>query len=350
MKSTFRRTIRAQLRDTRVLLNESKRGLILFLAVVLGGGLILWLFYTYPGLSGHPRFGEALYAAFALIFFETMLPFPEPWYLQILFFVIPLLGLAAIADGVLRFGAALLNKQARGQKWQVAMASTYSKHVIICGMGKLGYRTAEELRKYGREIVAIEQNPEGRFVEKALSAGIPVIIANARRSENLVKAGVKRADVVIVCTDDELTNLDIALDARDQNPDVKIVMRLFDPDLARRVQSGFGIHNVFSSSALTAPVIAAAAMWVNIKHSFYVGDLLLNLSEIAVAPGSPLIGRPVTALEQELDISVICYRANGVTDLRPHPEQALKAGDEILVLASLDALRQLQSLNEPADK
>jgi len=346
MSINLRRNIRAQIRDTRVLLGESRRSLTLFLAVVLGGTLVFWLAYTYPGTDLHPRLSEALYAAFALIFFETMLPFPEPWYLQILFFIIPILGLAAIADGVLRFGAALINKQSRGQKWQVAMASTYSKHVIICGMGKLGYRTAGELARYGREVVAIEQNPEGRFVEKALSAGIPIIIANARRSENLIKAGVQRAEVIIICTDDELTNLDIALDAREINPNIKVVMRMFDPDLARRVQSGFNIHNVFSTSALSAPIFAAAAMWMNVKHSFYVGDVLLNLSEVTIAPESALIGRPVTELEQDLDLSVVCYREDGgAADLRPRPEQEMKAGDEMLVLASLDALQQLGTMN-----
>ena len=83
-------------------------------------------------------------ATFALIFFETLLPFPDQWYLQILFFIIPILGLAAVADGLLRFGNALTNRQARGQKWQVAMAATYQNHVIVCGVGKVGYRVIRE--------------------------------------------------------------------------------------------------------------------------------------------------------------------------------------------------------------
>lgn len=348
MKRQLRRTLRAQLRDLRVLLRESWISLFLFSVIVAGGALIFHLFYTYPGTGQHPRFSEALYATFALIFFETILTFPEQWYLQALFFVIPIFGLAVIADGLLNIGGALLNKQARGEKWQVAMASTYNNHVIVCGMGKLGYRVTEQLLAFGRDVVSIETNPEGRFVEKARALGIPLIIANARRSENLVKAGVERADAIIPCTDDELTNLDIALDARELNPDIKVVLRLFDADLANRVEKGFGIHTAYSTTALAAPIFAAAAMRVNIRHSLYVGDQLLNLSDVIIEPGSQLVGWCIKKLEAELELSVVCYQGRELTDLHPDPNLCLAVGDKILVLASLDTLEQLSDLNSPA--
>jgi len=39
-----------------------------------------------------------------------------------------------------------------------------------------------ELPKFWRDAVAIEPDPDGRFVEKAKGLGIPAIIADARRS------------------------------------------------------------------------------------------------------------------------------------------------------------------------
>ena len=110
MNASLRRTVRAQIRDARVLLNESRVALLLFAATVLVGGLALHLAYTVPDTGRRPGIAEALHASFALIFFESMLPFPHQWYLQILFFAIPILGLAAVADGVLRFGSALVDK------------------------------------------------------------------------------------------------------------------------------------------------------------------------------------------------------------------------------------------------
>ncbi len=340
--------LRAYARITWVLFRESQNSLVSFLIILLGGALVFRSFYQFPNGS-HPSFVKALHVTFTLIFFETNLAFPEgQWYLQILFFAIPILGLLVAVDGVIRFGTALFNKNINAQEWQIAMASTYSNHVIICGMGKVGYRTTLELLKFGREIVAIDTDPHGRFIDKIQALGIPVIIANARRSENLLKAGAERADVVIACTDDELTNLDIALDAREINPQAKIVMRMFDPDLAQRVEKGFGIHTALSTSALAAPVFASSAMRVNnVKYSFYLGHELLNLSEFIISANSRLIGWSLAQLTQQVNISVISYQDTGIADLNPDPTICLMSGSKLLVLGSIQMLQQLDGLNSP---
>jgi Trk K+ transport system NAD-binding subunit/uncharacterized membrane protein HdeD (DUF308 family) len=341
----WRRWVRAQVRDLLVLLRESQRALLLFLVLVLGGAIIFFLFYRHPETGQPVTFAQALYGAFTLLFLQGSLPFPSHPLLQALYFIIPVVGLVAVVDGVVRFGSALTNKQERGQKWQMAMASTYSNHVIVCGIGKVGYRVAVELLKFDREVVAVENSPNCRFVEKAQALGIPVIIADARRSENLVKAGVERADAIIPCTDDELSNLDIALDARELNPEIKIVMRMFDPELAQRIEKGFGIHTAYSVSALAAPTLAAASMRVNVKSSFYVGDTLLHISELAVRPNTALANRTVEDIEQRLNLSVVSLIEGGKTHLHPAPTQTLPPGSKIMVMAELEALHKLEKEN-----
>jgi len=193
--------------------------------------------------------------------------------------------------------------------------------------------------------VAIELNPEGRFVEKVKELGIPIILADARRSENILKAGVKKADAIIPCTDNELTNLDIALDARELNPDIRVVMRMFDADFAKRVEKGFGIQYAFSTSAVSAPIFASAALRENVQHSFYVGDNLLHISQVFVQSGSRLQGMPIGKLEEVLDLSVVCHDRDGCTDLHPDNKLQLEEGDGILVLTSFENLRRLNEMN-----
>jgi Trk K+ transport system NAD-binding subunit len=347
MRSRLTRILRAQLRDAKVIFLEFRGSLLLFVLIVIGGGSLLHLFYTHPESGQQPDFSRALYAAFSMIFFDIQLPFPEQTALQALYFLIPILGLAAVADGVLRFSGALLSKQARGQKWQIAMASTYKNHVIVCGLGKVGYRVILELLKFGREVVAIEANPEGRFVEKVKELGVPIILADARRSENTRKAGVETAQAIIPCTDNELANLDIALDAHEINPKINVVMRMFDSDLARRVEKGFGIQTAFSTSALSAPIFASAAMGLNVRHSFYVGDDLLHLGEIEIQPGAALTQWDVARLERELDLSVVCLQSDSCPNLHPDDAQKLEANTLILVLTTLETLRKVHALNTP---
>lgn len=346
MKSSLRRVLRAQMRDFRALLGESRRALILLVVNVLGGAVFFYFFHADPLTGERLSFARALYGAFSLLFFEDTLGFPQQWFLQVLYYVIPVMGLAAVVDGVVHFGAALTNKQERGQKWQLAMASTYQNHVIICGIGKVGYRVALELLRLEREVVAIDANPACRFIERAQALGIPVLVGDARQPETLMKAGVERADAVIPCTDDELANLDIALDARELNPNVKVVMRMFDADLAARIEKGFGIHTAYSVSALAAPTIAAAAMRVNVRSSFYVGDTLLNISEVTIRPGAEIAAWTVQQLEERLDLSVVSYFKEGSTRLHPAFNQPLEAGGRMLVLANLETLQRLEALNK----
>ncbi len=342
-RNAWRRSLRAQARDARVLLGESRGALILFATILIFGGLALRTFYVNPETGDRLNLTESVYAVLGMIFFQNQLPLPENPGLRVLFFVIPIVGLVAVADGVLRFGAALIDKQSRGQKWQAAMATTYSNHVIVCGLGKVGYRVAQELLKMGRDVIGIEQNPEGRFVEQAQALGIPVLIADARRPETLTRAGVARADVIIPATENELTNLDIALDARELNPEIKIVMRMFDPDLARRVETGFGIHTAYSVSALAAPVFAAAAMRGGIKASFYAGETLLNIVEMTVTPGCAVVNRTVAEVEEAYDVSIVAVSNATNADIRPGPEVVLHAGDQLMVMGSLEQLSRVNA-------
>ena len=188
-KPPFIRRIRTKLRDLQIFWIVARGALITFFAIVLASALLFHYFYTYPGTSEHPDFSLALYAAFALIFFETALPYPDQVVFQALFFILPFLGLTAVIDGVLQFGSALLSRQARGQKWQEAMASMFKDHIIVCGTGRVGYRVILELLKFDREIVAIEVNDEGRFVKRIQELGVPLLFEDATQKESLIKAG-----------------------------------------------------------------------------------------------------------------------------------------------------------------
>jgi voltage-gated potassium channel len=196
-----------------------------------------------------------------------------------------------------------------------------------------------ELLKGGRDVVGVEANADKNFIEKIKSMNVPVIVGDARQPETLTKAGVARAEAIIPCTDNDLANLDIALDARELNPAIRIVMRMFDPELARRIEKGFGIHTAFSTSALAAPIFAAAAMQIEVKYAFYVGDVLLNLSEVVISPGCGLLGRSIGQLEAEFDMTVVRCQRGEMSDLHPRNDFILGVGDTLLVLASLDALR-----------
>ena len=337
--------LQALWRDTRVLIRQFRGSLLAFTVLLCGGTVALRFFYLYPDTGQSLTWGQALHAAVKLIFLETILPFPKALVLQFLFIVTPLVGLAVVADGVLRFGVALFNRRERKEAWQVAIASTYRDHIVVCGLGKVGFRVVKELLRLGEEIVGIERNVEGPFLEEIRQMGVPVLLGDARQREMLEKAQVQDASAIVVCTQDDLTNLDIALDARELEPGIKVVLRMFDEQLAEKVRRGFGIHTAFSTSALAAPVFAAAATRAQIDHSFYVDEMLMNTARATVQADSALDGRTIIQVEKELDLTIVLHKKAASLDMHPSPEATLRAGDCIVVFASLESLARLREMS-----
>jgi voltage-gated potassium channel len=340
----WKRYLLANWRDVRVLLGQFYIPLLLFVGSVLLGGLVFDLLYTHVEVHDL-TYAQSVYAIFSMIFFGGNIPFPKQWYLQLFFFVMPIIGLGLIVQGVINFGVMLFNKSAREDEWQVAIASTYKDHVVVAGIGRLGFRVVQQLLSFGEEVVGVEVDPDSEFVQRVMSWKVPVIFGNATQPDILSQARVESASAIITCTQNDLTNLEIALVARELHEDIHVVLRMFDYDMAQKAARGFNISTAFSTSALAAPAFARAATRADITHAFYVGDHLLNVSEMTVSSGSSLIGQKVYDLESELDFSMILHGRKGQVDLHPGPDITLQAGDQICVFASLDVLNRLERMN-----
>jgi Trk K+ transport system NAD-binding subunit len=246
---------------------------------------------------------------------------------------------------VVSFGTAFFSRQERKEAWQVAVASTYRNHIVVCGLGRVGYRVSTQLLRMGQEFVGVERDPDGVFLDELREEGVTILIGDVRNREMLERAGIAVASAVIACTEDDLTNLEVALESREMNPGIKVVMRMFDQRLAERVRRGFDINTAFSTSQLAAPALAAASTRAAVDYSFYVKDVLLNVSQATIAPGSPLVGKTLGDLEEEFDVSTILHCTADDMNFHPAADLALQGGDQIVVFATLESLARLNQTN-----
>ncbi len=344
-RRTWQQKLRKNWRDFRVLLRAFSRPLLLFLGTLLFLGLLYWFLADISPSAEKPGALESIFLVLQMMFLQANMSFPEPWYLQIFLFIMPIVGIVLLSAGAANLGVKLFNKSARGQDWEVALASTYSDHVIVCGLGKLGYRVTMQLLEFGQSVVAIERDTDKYFIALAREHDVPVILGDARQRAILRKAGVERASAVVCSTQDELANLDIALDAREMHPDIKVVLRMFDETLASKVEKGFGIHTAFSMSALAAPAFAAAATRAHIDYSFYVGGTLLHVSQISVESDSPLLGMTMEDAERKHNMTIVMHQTNHELHLHPNYDELINTGDTLVVFATLETLGQIGGMN-----
>jgi Trk K+ transport system NAD-binding subunit len=323
-------------------LRETGPWLLAFFVVWLGFGLLLWQF---DNTRGQQPLAATLYTALAQLLFQLQV-LPDNGWLQVLFFIAPAIGLLLVARGALSAGLLIFDKRNRREAWQMALASTYRNHIIVCGLGKVGYRVVGQLLATGQEVVGIERGQGSEFVTLLMAQGVPVITGDARNTETLVAAGLEHARSVMCMINDDLTNLDIALTAREHQPEIRIVLRIFNDSLAQKLQSAFNIKTAFSTSALAAPTFAAAALNRDVTNALYVGGKFLTTQEVCVASGGALDGRLVGTIEQELDISVLYRRNERGEDLRPRGDYRLASGDIIVIIGTLTSLEQIAALNQ----
>jgi Trk K+ transport system NAD-binding subunit len=118
-------------------------------------------------------------------------------------------------------------------------------------------------------------------------------------------------------------------------PGLRVVLRLFDDDFARRVEDAFQIPISRSVSRLAAPAFAAALLEREVVGTIAVERRVLVLAELPVAEGSSLDGRPVADVSETGAVRVIAHTVGAARPgWLPSPAARIRAGDRLLVIAT----------------
>ena len=133
----------------------------------------------------------------------------------------------------------------------------YKNHIILCGLGRLGYFIAEELLKRGEKIIIVELNEDSANSEYFRSKRVDVYNGNATLPRVLQDVGAQHCRALISVVNDDYLNLEIALNARFFQPNLRLILRIFDESMASVMKDKFDIHLTQSTSHIAAEKFAA---------------------------------------------------------------------------------------------
>lgn len=123
-------------------------------------------------------------------------------------------------------------------------------HVIVCGLGRLGYFIAEGLLDRGEQVLIVERNEDASAIDHFRSRGADVYVGDARLPSVLQQVGVTRAKALYAVVNNDFTNLEIGLNARTFEPELRLVLRIFDDAMSARVREQLDIQLTFSMTAI----------------------------------------------------------------------------------------------------
>lgn len=197
-------------------------------------------------------------------------------------------------------------------------------YIVIVGCSKIGSIVAKELANQNHNISVVERNAEklatlGQGFNGFINKGIEF------DHENLVNAGIERADAVLALTDDDNINITVALVAKKIFGVERVIAQVVDP----------GRRHVYD--ALSIEVISPVRMGVNSllgKMSLTSAEKLTQLAqdhEIVRVINHRADMFSVEDLETEIGGVVSAIERNHVVILPVLKNSKIKQGDGLVV-------------------
>jgi hypothetical protein len=121
-------------------------------------------------------------------------------------------------------------------------------HIIICGLGRLGYFIVEDLLQKNERVIIIEENEHSLHIDHFRQCGAEVYIGDARMQKVLADVNVSKARALISVINSDSLNLEIGLNARSFQPGLKLILRIFDTKMAEKIKEHLNIHLTLSAS------------------------------------------------------------------------------------------------------
>ena len=159
---------------------------------------------------------------------------------------------------------------------------------LVCGCGETGNLICRTFDRTNQAFVVIEKD-ELRVQELDLQdfkTDTPALAADARQPDNLLLAGLKHTKCrgVLAATDDEESNLAIAIAVRLLNPNIPVIARVRSAPVAANMAS-FGTNHIINPFERFAEHLAMA---VAAPERFRLTELLTSLPETPMpAPHHP---------------------------------------------------------------
>jgi voltage-gated potassium channel len=221
-------------------------------------------------------------------------------------------------------------------------------HFIVCGFGRMGQLVCQEFTAHSLPFVVIEQDE--RRLEALQEAGVLYIHGDANSDDVLRQAGIERAQALVTVVASDADNLYITLSARLMNDKLFIVARADERAADAKLRRA-GANHVVSPYVIGGSRIAQAAIRPAVVDFIELATrtdyLEMQIEEITLQPGSPLVGQTLTErhLRQELGIIVVAIKKpSGPMVSNPSGETTLEADSTLIVLGHRQQLDKLEGM------
>jgi trk system potassium uptake protein len=204
--------------------------------------------------------------------------------------------------------------------------------VVIVGAGKVGTFIASDLHTNGHEVTVMELDYN---LAQRLNSDVEyrVQYGDACEVNNLQKAGVAEADVMVAATGDDKDNLVVSLLAKTEFAVPRVVARVNHPKNHWLFTEAWGVDVSVSTPQLLTGVVEEAVTVGSLVRLLQLEHGDANLVEVTLADDSPAANTSIADLSLPRDASFVAIVRKGHVVV-PRGDTVLYPGDEVLALVT----------------
>ncbi len=213
------------------------------------------------------------------------------------------------------------------------------REVVVAGGGRTGRSVAALLAQRDLTVRLVERNAQRARLCAEELPDVSVFHADATDPEFMGRE-VRRADVILSCTDDDANDLLIGLLAKKLGVPLAIVI-VNNPDYIPIFQS-VGIDFALNQRLVTAEEIVRFAHDPRTQAVTMVENDRAEVLELAISPRSAMLGRPFRERPLKGAIVGAIIRQDDV--IFPRGDDALQAGDRAILFADSRRVKELERI------
>ncbi len=225
-------------------------------------------------------------------------------------------------------------------------------HYIVCGYGRIGRVLCQNLSSKPVDLVIVENSDD--LLPTMNSDGILYISGDATDEENLIKAGIQKAKVLVAALATDMDNVFLVLTARQLNPEIFIMARASGEKAqakllaagANKVESPYDIGAISMAHRILRPTVTN---FLDLTFSHTRKDI--QMEEIPVDASSKLANVMLkdSGIRQQYSLIIIAIKKdNGEMLFNPSFETALTPGDTVIAVGEVPNLLKLEKALNPS--
>ncbi|WP_373479531.1 TrkA family potassium uptake protein [Geminocystis sp.] len=267
--------------------------------------------------------------------FEPIDSVPE--WLQFFSLLLTLTGTAFVGVLYALLTQALLSSQFQFTTKKPAIPT--ENHIVIIGFGRIGQQIAEQLKNLKQSVLAISLNSN---IEVSQWLNFPLIVGKLQ--DILPSANLEKAKSIVIVTDDDIVNLEVALMAQNINSNLNIVIRTNGDDFSDNLTQLLPCASVISAYEVAAEAFTGAAFGENILQLYRFDQQTILVTEYQITTGDTLNNLLLSDVAYGYGVIPVFYRANGSYNFTsmPSDDTLLANGDRLIILATIESLKSIE--------